>query len=67
MSQFINLEHPAEHPGLVRVERAATVVAAIFRSFDSSRGVATLLEEAVSDVNRDAGDAGRPSSTGVPR
>lgn len=34
---------------------------------EDPRGVATLLEEAVRDVNRPAGDAGSPSSTGVRR
>ena len=43
MARFIHVEMPTEHPGIVRVTRAATNIGSAFRNFDGARGTATLL------------------------
>jgi hypothetical protein len=47
MTSFVNIEHPTEHAGVVRAERAARAVSAVVRNFDGARGAATLLLAAV--------------------
>ncbi|CAA9391175.1 MAG: hypothetical protein AVDCRST_MAG51-401 [uncultured Ramlibacter sp.] len=43
MTSFAHVDYPTEHPGVVRVQRAAEAVRDIARGFDSARGTATLL------------------------
>ncbi len=43
MTRFIQADYPTEHAGLDRVTRGAANLAATVRSFDGTRGTATLL------------------------
>ena len=47
MTSFAHVDHPAEHPGVVRAENAAAAVRQIATRFDGARGAATLLLAAV--------------------
>lgn len=47
MTSFVHVEQPAQHPGVVRAERAAESLGQIVRGFDGARGAATLLLAAV--------------------
>lgn len=43
MTSFINVQHPAEHPGVVRVEAALAVARQLKNQISGTRGLATLL------------------------
>jgi len=43
MTRFIQAEFPAQHAGVVRIERAAEALGDTARSFDGARGTASLL------------------------
>ena len=47
MTSFAHVDHPAEHPGVVRAENAAAAVRQIATRVDGARGAATLLLAAV--------------------
>lgn len=47
MTTFVHQDYPAEHPGVVRAERAFETLRAIVRGFDGARGLAALLLAAV--------------------
>lgn len=47
MTSFVHVDQPTEHPGVVRAERAAHLVAQTARSFSGARGAATLLLAAI--------------------
>ena len=47
MTSFVHVEHPAEHPGVTRFERAAQNIKQAARSFDGARGTAALLLAAI--------------------
>ncbi|MEO7547226.1 MAG: hypothetical protein ABIT82_02290 [Ramlibacter sp.] len=47
MTSFVHVDQPTQHPGVVRAERAAELVAAAARNFSSARGLATLLLAAI--------------------
>ena len=43
MTSFINVQHPAEHPGVVRVEAALAATRQLKNQISGTRGLATLL------------------------
>lgn len=43
MTSFVHVDHPTEHPGVARIERAAGAAKDLVRSFDGARGAATLM------------------------
>ena len=43
MTSFVHTEFPANHPGIDRFESAVAATKAAARSFDTGRGLATLL------------------------
>ena len=47
MTSFVNVNHPAEHPGVVRFESAVGSVRQFRQGFDSTRGLAGLLLAAI--------------------
>lgn len=47
MTSFVHVDQPTEHPGVVRAERAAQLVAQTARNFSGARGLATLLLAAI--------------------
>ena len=47
MTSFVNVNHPAEHPGVVRFESAVGSVRQLRKRFDSTRGLAGLLLAAI--------------------
>jgi hypothetical protein len=47
MTSFVHVDQPTEHPGVVRAERAAHLVAQTARNFNGARGIATLLLAAI--------------------
>lgn len=47
MTSFVHVEQPAQHPGVVRAERAAESLGQIIHGFDGARGAATLLLAAI--------------------
>ena len=47
MTRFVNIEHPKNHPGVVRVESAIQSARHIGRGFSGKRGLAALLLSAM--------------------
>lgn len=47
MTNFVHVDYPTEHPGVVRAENAATALKGIAAGFDSARGAASLMLAAV--------------------
>ncbi len=47
MTSFINVKHPAEHPGVVRVEAALAAAGQLKKQVSGTRGLATLLLSAM--------------------
>lgn len=47
MTNFVHVDYPTEHPGVVRAENAAAALKGIAAGFDSARGAASLLLAAV--------------------
>ncbi|KQT12253.1 hypothetical protein [Ramlibacter sp. Leaf400] len=47
MTQFAHIDHPTQHPGVERVQRAAGALREIASGFNGARGAATLLLAAV--------------------
>ena len=47
MTSFVHTEYPAEHPGIARVEHVAQATSQMLHSFDSAKGLASLLLAAV--------------------
>jgi len=47
MASFVHVDHPTEHPGVVRVERAVRALKETARGLDGSRGAATVLLAAI--------------------
>jgi hypothetical protein len=47
MTSFVHVDHPTEHPGVVRAERVVENVKALAARFDSARATATLLLAAI--------------------
>jgi hypothetical protein len=47
MSSFINIQYPAEHPGVARFESAVGAARQLRTGFDSTRGLAGLLLAAI--------------------
>ncbi|MBG9389122.1 hypothetical protein [Caenimonas aquaedulcis] len=47
MTSFAHVDNPAEHPGLIRVERFATSVQNAYRSLSAPRAGASLLLAAI--------------------
>ena len=47
MTSFVHVEHPTQHPGVVRVERVAESVKSLASRLDSTRAIATLLLAAI--------------------
>lgn len=47
MTSFAHVDYPQEHPGVVRVERAAQSVTRAVRQFDGTRAGASLLLAAI--------------------
>ncbi len=47
MTSFVNIQYPAEHPGVVRFEAALGAARQLRSGFDSSKGLAALLLAAV--------------------
>ena len=47
MTSFVNVNHPAEHPGVVRFESAVSSVRQLRKGFDGTRGLAGLLLAAI--------------------
>ncbi len=43
MTSFVHVDHPTEHPGVVRAERAARTLRHAARSVDGPRGAASLV------------------------
>lgn len=43
MTSFVHVDQPTEHPGVVRAERAVSLIAAAFRAVGRSHSSATLL------------------------
>jgi hypothetical protein len=43
MSSFVNISYPTEHPAVARFESAVDAAGQFRRSFDSSKGLATML------------------------
>jgi len=47
MTQFAHVDYPTQHPGVERIERAASALRQIATGFDGARGAATLLLAAI--------------------
>lgn len=47
MNSFVHTEFPAQHPGVIRAERATQALQRAARRFDGARGAATLLLAAI--------------------
>jgi hypothetical protein len=47
MTSFVHVDYPSEHPGVVRVERAAQSLKGMVLGFDASRTGASLLLAAI--------------------
>lgn len=47
MTQFAHVDYPTQHPGVERIERAASALRQIASGFDGARGAATLLLAAI--------------------
>ena len=47
MTSFVHVDHPTQHPGVVRAERVAESVKNLASRFDGTRGIATLLLAAI--------------------
>jgi hypothetical protein len=47
MTSFINVKHPAEHPGVVRVEAALAAAGQLKKQISGTRGLAALLLSAM--------------------
>ena len=47
MTSFVHVDHPTQHPGIVRAERVAESVKHLSRHLDGTRAVATLLLAAI--------------------
>jgi len=47
MTSFVNVKHPAEHPGVVRVEAALAAAGQLKKQVSGTRGLATLLLSAM--------------------
>ena len=47
MTSFVHVDYPSEHPGVVRVERAAQSVKQLVLGFDATRAGASLLLAAI--------------------
>ncbi|MDI1236841.1 MAG: hypothetical protein PSV26_05075 [Polaromonas sp.] len=47
MTSFVNINYPAEHPGVVRFESAVGAARELRKGFDSTRGLAGLLLAAI--------------------
>ena len=47
MTSFINVQHPAEHPGVVRAEAALAAAGQLKKQMSGTRGLATLLLSAM--------------------
>lgn len=47
MTAFAHVDHPTEHPGVVRAENAAAALQRAVGGFDGARGAASLLLAAV--------------------
>ena len=47
MTSFVTINHPTQHPGVVRAESALVAVRELGQSFSGTRGLATLLLSAI--------------------
>jgi hypothetical protein len=47
MTSFVHIDHPVEHPGVVRAERVIETIQQAARSFDATRAGASLLLAAI--------------------
>ncbi len=47
MTNFVHVDYPTEHPGVMRAEKAAAALKGIAAGFDSARGAASLVLAAV--------------------
>ena len=47
MTSFVHVDQPTQHPGVVRAERAVQTLTHIARSFEGTRGGASLLLAAI--------------------
>ncbi|HSI52730.1 MAG: hypothetical protein ACAH21_09365 [Ramlibacter sp.] len=47
MTSFAHVDHPTEHPGVMRAERLAEAVAKAARNFDGARAGASMLLAAI--------------------
>jgi len=47
MTNFVHVDYPTEHPGVMRAEKAAAALKGIAAGFDSARGAASLMLAAV--------------------
>src|SRR6187399_1954787 len=47
MTSFAHVDHPTEHPGVMRAERLAEAVAKAARNFDGTRAGASMLLAAI--------------------
>lgn len=47
MTSFVNVKHPAEHPGVVRVEAALAAAGQLKKQVSGTRGLAALLLSAM--------------------
>ncbi|MES2612792.1 MAG: hypothetical protein V4679_21240 [Pseudomonadota bacterium] len=47
MTNFVHVDYPTEHPGVIRAEKAAAALKGIAAGFDSARGASSLMLAAV--------------------
>ena len=47
MTSFVHVDHPTQHPGIVRAERVAESVRSLAGRLDGTRAIATMLLAAV--------------------
>jgi hypothetical protein len=47
MATFVHVDHPVEHPGVVRAERVIGSIREVARRFDATRAAASLLLAAI--------------------
>ncbi len=47
MTSFVHVDHPTEHPGVVRAERVVASVRGLASRFDGNRAIASLLLAAI--------------------
>lgn len=47
MTSFVHVDHPTQHPGVVRAERVAGSVKSLASHFDGTRAIGTLLLAAI--------------------